>query len=97
MAKIDDTKVCIWDGILTIIADVEWDAMGIPTRHEAKEIIVNGEYDNPITLKMIREMYPNSKSIRVIMDTALHGVMYHFQYQGNGSYWVRYGETFGYA
>lgn len=95
---INENDVCLYDGIITIIADVEWDdKSGMPTKWEAKEIFLDGEYDEPMTFLKVREMYPTSKSIRLICDKALKGEMYHYQYQGNGSYWVHYGTTMGYA
>lgn len=97
MKQINENDVCLYDGILFIVADVEWDATGMPTKWDAKEIFLNAERDEPMTFKKVREMYPTSKSIRLICDTALHGEMYHYQYQGNGAYWVHYGTTMGYA
>ena len=94
---VDENETRIDDGILTIVADVEWDEAGMPTKWDAKEIFVNCEYNEPITLKDIREMYPKSRSIKVIMDSALRGRAYHYQYQGDGSYWTNYGTTNGYA
>lgn len=96
MKQIDENDVCLYDGILLIVAEVEWDDVGFPTRWEVKELFPDAEHDTePVTFKKIREMFPTSHSIIAICDTALHGEIYRF---GNyGKSWCKYGTTIGYA
>ena len=37
MKQIDENDVCLYDGILLIVAEVEWDEAGLPTRWMMKE------------------------------------------------------------
>lgn len=96
MKQINENDVCLYDGILLIVADVEWDKAEMPTRWEVKKLYLDAEYDKePMTFKKIREMFPTSHSIIAICDTALHGEIYRF---GNyGESWYQYGTTMGYA
>ena len=86
-----------YDGIISIIADCRWDENEMPTEWEAKEIILNAEYDEPITLDDIRQMYSDAKVIKVIWDDSLSGKVYKWTDNGDGEYWTKYGETKGYA
>lgn len=69
------------------------------TQSEAKESVrtmyLNGEYDEPMSLKGIRELFPEARMITVFAEKPLKGRVY--RYGNHGDYWEYIGDTNGYA
>lgn len=85
------------DGIVRILADVEWDDVGIPTKWAGEEMFVCCECDKPVTLKDIRCKYMTSHCITVICDSAMDGDVFFLYRDALSTRWIHYGKTIGYA
>lgn len=91
----DENRV-YYDGIVTILAEVKHDDDGFPREWSVTEMFLDPEYNKTITLRQIRDMFPDAPMIKVIIDEALTGNMFVI---GNHREcgWEHYGTTIGYA
>ena len=83
--RIDDRV--FHDCVLTIIDETD-------TSEKVRTMYLN-EYDEPKSLKGIREMLPAAKTITVFAENALKGKIY--RYGNHGDFWEYVGDTTGYA
>jgi len=85
------------DGFLYIINHERYPYIDTKGMHEGKYsidvLILDPEYDEPLTLEMIREKYPRVR--KVLYESALKGIF--FTYGNHGDIWEQTGETRGYA
>lgn len=89
----DDKDVIFGDGILYIISI----SNGDPEELSIDRIILNAEYDKPLSLADIAEKYPNCH--KLIFDDCLIGDIYnHGNHRGeNDEAWELVGHTIGYV
>lgn len=82
--KKSERDVVFRDGILTIISK---------SCSAVDEIILNAEFDKPLSLADIRNKYPEVET--VMFETALDGQVY--EYGNHGAGWEKVGKLTGYA
>lgn len=84
--RVDDRR--FHDCVLTIIDKTK-------NSETVRTVYLDGEYDEPMTLNGIREMFPKAREITVFAENALNGRIY--RYGNHGDFWEYVGDTVGYA
>lgn len=82
-----------YDCVLTIIDKTDTSEADILVK--VRTMYLDGEYDEPMSLKGIREMFPEARIITVFAENALKGRVY--RYGNHGDFWEYVGDTIGYA
>lgn len=94
--KKDDGEMIFCDGILYIIQ--RWtDANGYE-RFQVTNLILDGQYDKPISLEQIAKKFP--KVFKVIFEDALMGYVFNYgnhKDEKGAEAWELVGTTIGYA
>lgn len=90
----DDNELDLCDAIITIIYPAGEVTEDHKEEWKCERIYHCGEFDEPITLRSIKERYPD-RFIMVISDHGLHGEIY--SYGNHGDFWEKVGDTQGYA
>lgn len=91
----DENRV-YYDGIVTILAEIKHDDDRFTREWSVTEMFLDPEHNKTITLRQIRDMFPDAPMIKVIIDGAFKGNMFVI---GNHKEcgWECYGTTIGYA
>lgn len=101
--RIPDEEVVFYDGILYLIMEPDLKCSMVNGRYktvleyrmgEVDEIFLDAQYDNPLSLKDIKELFPDVKL--VYFEEALNSWLYQYG-NHNPDEWELVGEGIGYA
>lgn len=94
LGKKDCADIVFGSGIVKVIAETA-DSAGTVFTITAEKMVIDAEYDKPISLADIRAKHPTARMITVIAESALQGWV--FRFGNHGEFWEQIGNTAGYA
>lgn len=92
-----DEDITFYDGFLYILScsDVILEDENIIEEWKCDRLILCAEADKPLSLKSIKEKYPDA--IKVLFEDSLDGAVYTYGNHPQGERWEKTGTLVGYA